>query len=94
MEKLYKSVNGVISEYTQEEYLQAELDQKHFDEVILPSKVRQERNKLLADSDWTQTSDNGLSAEKKQAWATYRQELRDITLQSGFPTDVVFPTKP
>ena len=30
----------------------------------------------------------------KAAWATYRQELRDLPLQDGFPFDVTYPTKP
>lgn len=33
-------------------------------------------------------------AEQKEAWSTYRQALRDITSQAGFPDSVVFPTAP
>ena len=40
---------------------------------------RTTRNKLLADSDWTQMNDSPLSNEDKTAWATYRQELRDMS---------------
>jgi hypothetical protein len=39
--------------------------------------MRLHRDRLLADSDWTQLPDNGLSDEQRAAWATYRQELRD-----------------
>lgn len=53
--------------------------------------VRSVRNSLLAESDWTQVSD---STADKPAWATYRQELRDITEQAGFPHSVTWPTKP
>lgn len=53
--------------------------------------VRSVRNRLLAASDWTQVAD---STADKIAWAAYRQELRDITAQSGFPHSVVWPTKP
>ena len=35
-----------------------------------------------------------LTAEQKEAWSTYRQALRDITSQAGFPDSVVFPTAP
>ena len=52
------------------------------------------RNRLLAECDWTQFTDVTLSSETKNAWVTYRQELRDITIQPGFPLDVVWPTKP
>ena len=53
--------------------------------------VRAERNRLLAESDWTQVADAPVD---KAAWATYRQELRDITAQEGFPSNVTYPTKP
>jgi hypothetical protein len=94
MEKLYKCVNGENVEYSEEDYAQAELDQQNHINDILPKEIRTKRNKLLSDSDWTQTLDSPLSAEQKQAWATYRQELRDITTQPGFPINAVFPTKP
>ena len=46
---------------------------------------RTTRNKLLADSDWTQINDSPLSNEDKTAWATYRQELRGITDLDAWP---------
>lgn len=52
------------------------------------------RNALLAESDWTQLADVPLSAEQKAAWAAYRQQLRDITDQAGFPQNINWPTKP
>lgn len=60
-------------------------------EEIIADKVRYERNSLLADSDWTQLIDSPLSAEEKQKWAAYRQALRDVPLQSGFPYEVTMP---
>lgn len=53
--------------------------------------VRAERNRLIAECDWTQVEDSPVD---KTAWATYRQALRDLTLQAGFPFDVTYPTKP
>lgn len=50
------------------------------------------RNKLLASSDWTQMPDVTLA--NKPAWATYRQALRDITAQTGYPFNIVWPTPP
>jgi len=52
--------------------------------------VRDERNYLLAQTDWMALSDVSMPEE----WKTYRQELRDISDQEGFPFDIVFPTKP
>jgi len=59
--------------------------------------VREQRNVLLTNTDWTQNSDSPLSDSKKQEWATYRQSLRDLPSQynSGDnPKDVVFPNQP
>ena len=40
--------------------------------------VRTERNRLLAESDWTQLADAPLSQQEISQWATYRQSLRDL----------------
>jgi len=53
--------------------------------------VRDDRNKRLSDSDWTQVADAPVD---KAAWATYRQALRDISSQEGFPWEVQWPTQP
>ena len=53
--------------------------------------ARQERNNLLAATDWTAMSDAPTQAT---AMTTYRQALRDITSQSGWPTTINWPTKP
>ena len=53
--------------------------------------VRTQRTQLLKDSDWTQIAD---STADKTAWATYRQALRDITGQAGFPWTVTWPNDP
>ena len=56
--------------------------------------VRDKRDKLLADTDWTQTDDAPLSSEDKESVRKYRQALRDITAQSGFPQEIKWPDKP
>jgi hypothetical protein len=53
--------------------------------------VRQQRGDKLKDSDWTQVADAPVD---QAAWATYRQSLRDVTAQSGFPWTVDWPTIP
>ena len=53
--------------------------------------VRQSRSDKLADCDWTQVADSPVD---KTAWATYRQALRDITTQDGFPWEITWPTAP
>jgi len=64
--------------------------------------LRFERNRLLTESDWTQTPDNQLSDSKKAEWKTYRQALRDLpskTTPKFLPNsphidESDFPTKP
>ena len=56
--------------------------------------VRDKRDKLLADTDWTQTDDAPLSGDSKESMRKYRQSLRDITSQSGFPQEIKWPEKP
>lgn len=54
-------------------------------------KVRNLRNEKLAESDWTQLADAPVD---KAVWATYRQALRDITKEAGFPWDITWPVAP
>jgi hypothetical protein len=61
------------------------------EEAALSEKMRTERNLLLASTDWTQIADAPVD---QAAWATYRQALRDVPSQPGFPLDVDWPTKP
>jgi hypothetical protein len=53
--------------------------------------VRTSRSEKLKDSDWTQVADAPVD---KAAWATYRQALRDVTGQEGFPWTITWPTQP
>ena len=53
--------------------------------------IRSDRDKRLSDTDWTQVADAPVD---KAAWATYRQALRDVPTQAGFPYDITWPSKP
>lgn len=57
----------------------------------MSAQVRSQRDSELMRSDWTQVADAPVD---KAAWATYRQSLRDVTLQAGFPWNVSWPVKP
>jgi hypothetical protein len=61
---------------------------------LAEQNVKIQRNELLMQSDWTQLPNNPLTPEKQQQWADYRQQLRDIPAQPGYPFNVVWPTKP
>jgi hypothetical protein len=58
----------------------------------LAAAARAERNALLAATDWTQAAD--VPQATKDKWASYRQALRDVPAQSGFPASIVWPAKP
>jgi hypothetical protein len=70
-----------VAELTEEE-LQSRIDSQW-------QVVRTQRNQLLKDSDWTQLADTPVD---KTLWATYRQELRDITTQPD-PFNITWPTQ-
>jgi hypothetical protein len=53
--------------------------------------VRRTRNQKLTETDWTQLEDSPVD---KASWATYRQALRDVPSQEGFPWTVEWPEKP
>jgi hypothetical protein len=68
-----------------------EAEYKATKDVEQAKSVRQSRGEKLKDSDWTQVADAPVD---KAAWATYRQALRDVTQQSGFPWTIEWPTQP
>lgn len=58
---------------------------------LLTLIAKHRRGQLLQESDWTQVSDAPVD---KEMWATYRQALRDITEQEGFPENIIWPERP
>lgn len=74
-------------------YSVAEMEQEAKDalDAQQAKAVREDRNKRLAETDWTQLTDAPVNSA---AWGTYRQGLRDVTAQSGFPWEVTWPTQP
>ena len=65
-------------------------------EPLAKYEIRVQRDDLLAKSDWTDTSSapDRLGQAVYQEWQTYRQALRDIPKQTGFPFNVVWPIAP
>ena len=64
------------------------------DEEIMADMLRTQRTELLRECDWTQSLDAPISAESREELRIYRQALRDLTEQSGFPMSVVWPVEP
>ena len=80
----------VLSSLSNDEVIQLRLDN-------YLTLLRDDRNQLLLESDWTQGADSPLDSSKKTEWQTYRQTLRDITSGISSVTDVEnmnWPTPP
>ena len=93
-------INGIQVPFTAEEEAQRDAEEAAwsagaFDRAM--ADLRQRRNKLLQESDWTVLSDNTLTNVQRTSWMNYRTELRNIT--EGLSTvedvnSVVFPNTP
>lgn len=82
----YFDENNIL--HTAEEQEAAYKAQKDAEQA---KSVREQRNQKLADCDWTQLAD---STADKSTWDTYRQALRDISKQAGFPWTIDWPVAP
>jgi len=90
----------IPKDITNFEYVKALEEIKNNLAVIRPfnipvtwEKIRAQRDQLLKDSDWTILSD-ATPKPNKDAWAVYRQILRQIPQKFSTPESVVWPTKP
>jgi hypothetical protein len=68
-----------------------EAEYKAMKDAEQAENVRRTRTERLKNCDWTQIAD---STADKAAWAVYRQALRDVTGQEGFPWTITWPTQP
>lgn len=82
---MFKVINGTKIALSEEE-----ISSYNAEEAALQSDlIRNQRNTLLSQSDVFALADR-ITDE----WKTYRQALRDVPAQAGFPTDVTWPVKP
>jgi len=97
MPEVIENVNNediITTEHTVPENLRI-LTEEQIAQVIADSKLvdlRSLRTALLAETDWTQNSD--VPQATKDKWATYRQALRDITINYSSLDGVEWPAKP
>jgi len=68
-----------------------ELEQK---DLAISTEVRSQRNALLAGCDWVVLKATEEGSSVSSQWIAYRQGLRDISGQVGFPNDIVWPVAP
>ena len=88
-----KNVDGVDMPLTAEEETQRDADEKEWADGASAremERIREHRNNLLAETDWTGISDLTMS----DAMKTYRQELRDVPASNTVYADVTWPPKP
>ena len=78
-------INGVLVDVTD-----ADVTATEYSPPASADQVRQERDQLIAETDWWSASDLTMTAEQ----TAYRQALRDVPAQAGFPANVTWPTKP
>lgn len=79
-----KTNEGVIQQWSVKDY----------SDEVLSQKARDERSYLLMQSDWLSLKAQEQGVDLDASWVTYRQALRDITDQEGFPRTIVWPTAP
>lgn len=62
--------------------------------AVFAVSIRQRRDELLAETDWLFSTTDRPEPSNAQAWRDYRQALRDVSQQPGFPTNIQWPSKP
>jgi hypothetical protein len=77
--------------YTKWSVMDMDQEAKDALDTTQAAAMRKQRDEKLAECDWTQVEDAPVD---KAVWATYRQALRDVTAQEGFPWTVEWPSKP
>jgi len=97
-EELPSNLFGGLERYANKDNTRKVGDNWDFNtqEVLKQAKteVRFDRDRLLEASDKSQLADMPMSDEKRSEWRRYRQALRDIPAQSGFPLKVIWPQAP
>ena len=81
----------------EQKVLSVKNDALFLEDIPLPDSadtIRNVRNEKLAQTDWTQLSDVKITKEQQEKWKIYRQKLRDLPMQSGFPKNVEWPEQP
>lgn len=89
--------NGTMRDATPDELAKFKLMEEQSERDAINSRQvseREIRNRLLMESDWIEFPTSPLTDEKRDAWRTYRQALRDVPTQAGFPLEIQWPVKP
>lgn len=91
-EAQWKEANSTRCRYHNGQHEVWDYSQQELDDSAM-NGVRSTRGLLLKESDWTQMPDSPLTETKKQEWAAYRQQLRDLPATVDL-LNIIYPTKP
>ena len=89
----FHNIDGVSVQFTAAEETARDAEEQAWADGAndrVAAQVREERDAKLSACDWRASSDVTMSDE----WRTYRQLLRDVPTQAGFPNSVTWPTEP
>ena len=89
----YHNINGEMVQFSADEETARDAEEQAWAAGAndrAAAQVREERDIKLAETDWMASSDVTLST----AWRTYRQALRDVPAQAGFPNSITWPSEP
>ena len=89
----FHNINGQLFQFTAEQETARDAEEQVWADAAdtrAAVAVREERDALLAATDWMGNSDVTMS----DAWTTYRTALRNVPAQGGFPNSITWPTKP
>ncbi len=81
-------------DYIYREVIVSETEDTTAKRQVEQASARAMRDTLLADTDWTQLKDTSLDDQAMVHWQGYRQALRDVPQQAGFPLAVEWPEMP
>ena len=89
----FHNINGEIVQFTADEETARDAEEQAWADAAdtrAAAVVREDRNEKLKETDWMASNDVTMSDE----WRTYRQALRDVPSQSGFPNTITWPVEP
>jgi hypothetical protein len=78
----------------EQDYVEYQIKDITYTDEELFNLVNISRNRKLQLSDWTQLPDVPLTESQVNSWREYRQELRDVTEQAGYPKNIIWPVEP
>ena len=96
MARFHATAEGNVP-FTAEEEAERDAEEAAIDankDAEQAKSVRQSRDDKLKETDWIVIKNLELNANIPGVWEVYRQALRDVPTQSGFPNTIVWPTKP